>query len=72
MSSDEQAKVLELARAIGLDYGEMDGLRDRSTGKFYVVDINKTPFGPASRMAFFPKRRAVKRLAEVFEAEFLS
>jgi len=35
------------ARAIELDWGALDILRDRQSGRIYVVDVNKTDIGPA-------------------------
>jgi hypothetical protein len=38
--------VLEFARRIGMDYGEIDILRDPLDGEIYVVDANRTPSAP--------------------------
>ena len=46
LSSTEQQRILDLCRAMGLDYGELDVLRDRATDRIYVVDVNDTPTGP--------------------------
>jgi hypothetical protein len=35
-----------LCARIALHYGELGILRNREGGKIYVVDVNKTPFGP--------------------------
>ena len=46
ISVKESDAILDLAARIGLDYGEIDVLRD-ADGAIYVVDVNKTPFfGP--------------------------
>ena len=45
MSVTESEAILDLAARIGLDYGEIDVLRD-ADGAIYVVDVNKTPFWP--------------------------
>ena len=42
-SVEEEKALLDLAARIGLDYGEMDVLRD-ADGEIYVVDVNKTPW----------------------------
>ncbi len=47
LSPDEQDRILRFAERIGLDYGELDVLRDRPDGRIYVVDCNKTPWGPS-------------------------
>ena len=45
-SADEQLLMLDFALAIGMDYGELDVLRDRESGLIYVVDANRTPVRP--------------------------
>lgn len=42
----EQELILKLCRRMGLDYGELDVLRDQETERIYVVDVNGTPTGP--------------------------
>ena len=44
----EQAAMIEMVRAIGADWAELDVLRDRDSGRLYVVDVNTTPAGPAT------------------------
>lgn len=45
ISVEERDAILVLAARMGLDYGEIDVLRD-ADGAIYVVDVNKTPFFP--------------------------
>jgi hypothetical protein len=45
-SAAEQALLLRFAAAMGMDYGELDVLRDEPTGLIYVVDANRTPTRP--------------------------
>jgi hypothetical protein len=72
LSADEISNIGKFARSIGLDYGELDVLRDRDDGRIYVVDANKTPMGPSYRLPSAELRRAVKMLALVFRDEFLT
>ena len=45
--TDEEAKqLLRFAASIGLDYGELDVVRDAGDGRIYVVDANRTPVRP--------------------------
>ncbi|HTS14050.1 MAG TPA: hypothetical protein VMH24_00160, partial [Candidatus Sulfotelmatobacter sp.] len=46
----EQAAMVEMVRAIGADWAELDVLRDRASGRLYVVDVNPTPSGPVSAL----------------------
>lgn len=68
----ERNLIVKFAQAMGLDFGELDVLRDRASGKIYIVDVAKTPFGPPTRLAFGPKTKAVKKIAQAFQKEFLS
>jgi hypothetical protein len=45
-SASEQALLLRFAAEMGMDYGELDVLRDRDSGLIYVVDANRTPGPP--------------------------
>jgi hypothetical protein len=45
LSQDEQVLILRFAEAMGLEYGELDTLRDQD-GRIYVVDANRTPVRP--------------------------
>lgn len=50
-SPSEQAGMIEMVRAIGADWAELDVLRDRNSGRLYVVDVNPTPSGPVTAFA---------------------
>ena len=63
-SLDETEAILELAARIGLDYGDMDVLRD-ADGAIHVVDVNKTPVWPAN-MDEVERKDAERRLAAAF------
>lgn len=45
-SDDEADQLVRFAAAIGLDYGELDVVRDATDGRMYVVDANRTPVRP--------------------------
>jgi hypothetical protein len=42
----EQTALLDFCAGIGLDYGELDVLRDNESGLIFVVDANRTPIRP--------------------------
>jgi hypothetical protein len=42
-SADEVELLLRFAERLGMDYGELDVLRDATSGLIYVVDANRTP-----------------------------
>jgi hypothetical protein len=65
-SAAELEKILLLTGRIGLDYGEIDVLRDKD-GRIYVVDINNTPHGPPDALTKAEKRIALQQMAGAFE-----
>lgn len=66
-TADEQEKLVAIARDLHLDVGDLDVLRDRSDGRIYVVDINNTPNGPATRLPPAQMARALKNLTIEFD-----
>ena len=45
LHDDEVEKILLFSSKIGLDMGEIDALRDNSTGNLYLIDVNNIPGG---------------------------
>ena len=70
LSREEIDRLKRFASIIGLDYGEIDVLRDRSTGRIYVIDANNTPYGPPNHLAVMEADIAVRLLADAFVDEF--
>lgn len=68
LSKNEQAQIAEFARAMALDFGGLDILRDRADGRIYIVDANKTDMGPPSALASNDKLTAMRGLADAFAA----
>jgi hypothetical protein len=80
---NEISKILNFCRQIGLDYGELDILRDRSDRQIYIVDANNTP---SSRLLFealeLPiekcllssgdRQNALQKMSKAFQQEFLN
>jgi hypothetical protein len=42
-SAQEQSELIALALSMGLDYGEIDVMREPDTGLIQVIDVNRTP-----------------------------
>lgn len=55
---------------MGLDYGEIDILRDKD-GRIYIVDVNKTTFGPPNHLPMPKRLEAIELIAQAFERQFL-
>jgi len=71
LSSTEVRKLNEFCERSGLDYGELDVLRDNSDGRIYVVDVNNTPQGPPANTPKAQGKLAIRRIAEAFSHTWL-
>lgn len=68
---DEVRGIRAFCALLGLEYGELDVLRDRADGRIYIVDANNTPYGPPSGMSAKDGERAIRLLSAAFAAEFM-
>jgi hypothetical protein len=71
-SGDETAKIKRFAERLGLDFGELDVLRDVDDGKIYIIDVNNTPCGPPNHLGRAGSKRAVQLLTQSFNTEFFA
>jgi hypothetical protein len=72
LSREEQQDVLRLCGELGIDYAELDVLRDRESGCIFVVDANPTPNGPPNGLPANDVERALSKMREAFHLAFLS
>ena len=72
LSSEEVNNLIRFCGEFGLDYGELDVLRDGEDGFLYVVDANNTPAGPSRLLTKKERHDALSTLAETFDKVFLS
>lgn len=63
-SPEERAALIRFARAMRLDWGGLDVLRNRADGRIHVVDVNKTDMGPPIAMKLQDKIVVARRLAD--------
>lgn len=68
LTSEERERIRAFAKAMRLDFGGIDVLRDRSDGRIYIVDVNKTDMGPPSALPSAQKLKAMRGLADAFAA----
>jgi len=66
LSQTEQRQIADYAKAMALDFGGLDVLRDRLDGRIYIVDANKTDMGPPSALSGPDKLKAMRGLADAF------
>ena len=67
-SADELAKIAEFCRAMRLDWGGLDILRDAADGRIYIVDVNKTDM-PVLVLPTKDKLEVSDRLAKLLRQE---
>lgn len=70
-TEEEQEKILDFCSHMGLDFGELDILRNNSDNRIYIIDVNKTPYGPPFGLTPEHAVKAVENLSENFDAAFL-
>ncbi len=66
------ARIKQFAEKLGLDFGELDVLRDVDNGKIYIVDVNNTPCGPPNHLAKAESARAIQILSDSFNTVFFA
>jgi hypothetical protein len=72
LSTGEVRQIRRFCDAMGLDYGELDILRDRDDGKLYVIDVNNTPWGPPNHLDPAAVPVALRRLSQAFASAFMA
>lgn len=68
LSASEQEAVLSFARAMNVQFCEFDLLR-HSDGRIFIIDVNKTPYGPPFRLD--KPDEALDRLVSSFKRAFI-
>ena len=67
LSPEEIERFNAFCQAFGLDYGEVDVVRDAADGRIYVLDVNKTPHGPPNGLSSNDQAKAL----ELYKAAFV-
>lgn len=67
-TEEESKNIIRFCDKMGLDYGELDVLRNKKDGRIYIVDANTTPHGPPIHLG--SRREGLKRLAITFADTF--
>ncbi len=71
-TEEELTMIVDFCQAHGLDFGELDVLRDYDEGKIYLIDVSPTPNGPPNHISDEDHVEALRRLVMAFEREFVS
>jgi hypothetical protein len=67
-STEELTKIGEFAKTMAAEFCELDVLR-HSDGRIFVIDVNKTPYGPPAGLK--ENKKAVELLTAAFQRSFL-
>lgn len=70
-TQEETDKIIQFCRNMGMDYGELDILRDSIDNRIYIIDANNTPWWCDS-LPEAESGPALTILAETFKKEFIS
>lgn len=70
LSAAEIKNIITFSREMNLDYGELDILRNKEDNKIYIVDVNKTPWGPPATLPKEDCDIAIEKMIKVFEKVF--
>ena len=67
-----QKNIIEFTQKMKADFCEIDVLKDNFSGSWYVIDLNKTPYGPPASLSKKDKKKAVEILSNGFSKNFLN
>ncbi len=65
-SGEEIEQIEKYAAAMKVDFCEFDVLRHKGNQKIYIIDVNKTPYGPPDPLNRKDKAIALKKLSDAF------
>lgn len=66
-SESERERIAKFCRILGMDYGELDILRDKLDGRIYIVDANPTPWGPPNHIRAADRAFAIQAMTGALE-----
>ena len=65
-STEEIEQIEKYAEAMKVDFCELDVLRHKGNKKIYIIDVNKTPYGPPEPLNKRDQTIALKKLSDAF------
>ncbi len=66
-SKDEITKMELFCTQLGMEYGEMDIMREKTDGRMYIVDANNTPIGFTHQLSEKDCEASLNILSEAFK-----
>ena len=64
--TEEIEQIEKYAEAMKVDFCELDVLRHKGNKKIYIIDVNKTPYGPPEPLNKRDQTIALKKLSDAF------
>jgi hypothetical protein len=71
LSAEEIAQCQTFAERIGMEYGELDVLRDAASDRIYIVDANNTPCGPPPQLTAADRAKTLGKQFECIAPAFV-
>ena len=71
-SHQEINLIKNFCKNFHLDFGELDILRDRQSKKIYIVDVNKTAWGPPDKIALKDGKKAIQLINKNFQESHIN
>ena len=65
-SSEEIEQIEKYSAAMKVDFCEFDVIRHKGNQKIYIIDVNKTPYGPPDPLNRNDQAIALKKLSDAF------
>jgi len=69
---DVQKKIISFCHEMQSEFCELDVLKDNTTEKWFIIDLNKTPYGPPASLSKKDKKKAVEKISNGFAKNFLN
>lgn len=70
-SGEELSKIVTFTGRFGLEYGELDILRDNDDGRLYIIDVNNTPYWTPGHLSPEQGWAALKLMGRNFAEVFM-
>lgn len=65
-STEEIEQIEKYAEAMKVEFCEFDVLRNKGNQKIYIIDVNKTPYGPPEPLKEMEQTIALQKLSDAF------
>ncbi|QHT69441.1 hypothetical protein GXP67_23760 [Rhodocytophaga rosea] len=74
LSKEELENIRLFCQKIGLQYGELDMIRNKEDGRLYILDANNTPWSPPTSVELSKEQRQLmlRKGVEAFRHSFLT